>query len=118
MRRIDQSSAFAFCSTVYGGIQRRPNALADSRSTPVGSPVAVCSMIPPGGLGVERVIPARRRAAELTHRPCRLISVRTTGLSGAAASRAFQSGWLPSELVSHWPPRIHSPLAWVAEHLR
>ena len=50
------------------------------RRKPVGCPSAERSMLPPGGSGVLPVIPAARRAAELTRALWRSARTRATGV--------------------------------------
>src|SRR5690348_16588743 len=74
-------------------------------------------MMPPGGLGVAAVIWANRRACEFAQALWPLMSVRTTGLLGAARSRnSLLGGVAPKEAASHCPPVIHSPLECLAAH--
>ncbi len=61
-----RTSPASYSAGVGGGTIRLTRAVADSRSTPVGSPRRSRSMIPAGGSGVSRVMPAARRAAEFT----------------------------------------------------
>jgi hypothetical protein len=58
------------CSFSNGGgfgTSRSTSDIACSFSAPVGSPAASFTIVPPGGSGVSRVIPARRSAAVFAH---------------------------------------------------
>ena len=61
-----RTSPASYSSGVGGGTRRLTRAVADSRSSPVGSPRASRSIRPASGSFVARVMPAAARAAEFT----------------------------------------------------
>src|SRR3546814_500815 len=85
-------SAVAISLALASGITAYTAFIAASLSTPVGSPSASRTMLPPGGSGVSRVMPASSSASELASAMCPSRRLMNTGLSGVTASISWRVG--------------------------
>ena len=79
-------AAFIRSSVVGGGIAAKTGSIASSFSRPVGSPFASRTIVPPGGSGVSRVMPASFSATAFASAMCPSSRDTSTGLSRVTAS--------------------------------
>ena len=90
--------------------------IASSCKVPCGSPDSRRSILPPGGSGVSRVIPAAASATVFTQPSCPSRLSKKAGRSGTTASRSARLGVPPAkESIDHPVPTIQSSSGCSAE---